>query len=358
MRLAMLAPRLNVRGPLPKHTPLLVDALRGLGCDVELLPWGRRSEAETLPQKLLSRARDVVDARRAVARGRFPVVVVKTGHDWLTLARDVALVHVLPRSCAVIMQFHGSQSTRLVAPGSRAFKLATKLLLARAAGVLVLSQEERAQWTRFAPDAHVQVVRNPLPPLGFADVQRSGEGPRTILCVARLIPRKGVSVLVRALPLVQRDLPCRLMIAGEGSEEASIRALASDLGVEDSVTLAGYLEGAELAGLYEAADVFALPTTHDEGFPTVILEAMSAGLPVVTTPSRGAADHLEEGINVLFAAAGDLEGLVECLVRILSDADLASRLGEANRDKVREFEAENVASEYLGALEEIVRDPA
>jgi hypothetical protein len=53
MRIAMLAPRAIVQGPLPKHTPLLVEGLRSLGCEVELLPWGRRVEGERLPAKLL-----------------------------------------------------------------------------------------------------------------------------------------------------------------------------------------------------------------------------------------------------------------------------------------------------------------
>jgi hypothetical protein len=65
MRIVMLAPRATVQGPLPKHTPLLVAALRRLGCEVELLPWGRRVEGERLLAKLLGRARDVADARRA-----------------------------------------------------------------------------------------------------------------------------------------------------------------------------------------------------------------------------------------------------------------------------------------------------
>jgi glycosyltransferase involved in cell wall biosynthesis len=351
----MLAPRPNVRGPLPKHTPILVDALRSLGCDVELLPWGRRSEAERFPAKIFSRASDVAKARRAVVRGAFSVVVIKTGHDWLTLIRDLALVYSLPRRCVVVMQFHGSQAARLVAPGSHVFKLATRALLARSAGVLVLSREEATEWKRFSPNSRLEVVRNPLPPLAAAaGSSEQVDERRVILFVARLIPSKGASLLVRALPLVQEDVACRLVVAGEGPEGNSLRGLISQLSLEGSVELAGYVEGESLTALYEAADVFALPTTHDEGFPTVILEAMASGLPIVTTGSRGVADHLEEEVNALFAPAGDVPGLAARLVRVLSDSGLAARLGEANREKAREFGAANVAREYLDALEAIV----
>jgi glycosyltransferase involved in cell wall biosynthesis len=357
MRIAMLAPRASVRGPLPKHTPLLVEALRRLGCDVKLLPWGRRVEGERLPAKLLGRARDVAFVRREVVRRAFPVVVVKTAHDWLTLTRDLALLRLLPRSRVVVLQFHGSQSARLVAPGSWAFKRATAALLARAQGILVLSGEERAEWQAFSPHLHVSVVRNPRPVMseGAAAERRAADGRKMILCVARLMPSKGVFELVRALPLVQEAVPCLLVLAGDGPELARLRALVRDLGVADSVELPGYVEGAELAGLYRRADVFALPTTHNEGFPTVILEAMESGLPIVTTPSRGPADHLVEGRHALFVPPHDSRALAVSLTRILTDTDLSRRLGDANREKVREFDADPVAEEYLAALETIVR---
>ena len=352
----MLAPRASVRGPLPKHTPLLVEALRRLGCDVELLSWGRRVEGERLPAKLLGRARDVAFVRREVVRKGFPVVVVKTAHDWLTLTRDLALVCLLPRSRVVVLQFHGSQSARLVAPGSWAFKRATAALLARAHGILVLSGEERADWQAFSPHLHVSVVRNPRPVLSQgAAAERPDDGRKMILCVARLMRSKGVFELVRALPLVQEAVPSLLVLAGDGPEQARLRALVTDLGVADSVELLGYVEDAELAGLYRRADVFALPTTHNEGFPTVILEAMESGLPIVTTPSRGPADHLVEGRHALFVPPHDSRALAESLTRILTDTDLSRRLGDANREKVREFDADPVAEEYLAALETIVR---
>jgi len=357
MRIAMLAPRASVRGPLPKLTTLLIDALRHLGCTVELLPWGRRVEGERLLAKLLGRARDVAFAVRAVVHGGFPVVVVHTAHDWLTLTRDLALLRMLPRSSVVVLQFHGSQSPRLVAPGSRAFKGATAALLARADGILVLSHEERAEWEAFRPGVQVSVVRNPRPKVPESTVVegRPADGQKSILCVARLIPGKGAVELVRALPLVQEMVSCRLVLAGDGPEEARLRALVADLGVSDSVQMAGHVDGAELAGLYRSADVFALPTTLPEGFPTVILEAMEAGLPIVTTRSRGPADHLVEGRHALFVPPRDPVALAASLTCLLSDRESLRLMGEANREKAREFDADPVAAEYLAAIEQIVR---
>jgi len=99
--------------------------------------------------------------------------------------------------------------------------------------------------------------------------------------------------------------------------------------------------------------VFALPTTHYEGFPTVILEAMGAGLPIVTTRSRGAPDHLVEGEHVLFVPPHDPEALAERLVLTLTDGELNRRLGDANREKIRGFDPDLVAADYLAALQAI-----
>jgi glycosyltransferase involved in cell wall biosynthesis len=359
MRIAMLAPRDTVQGPLPKHTPLLADGLRRLGCEVEMLPWGRRVEGERLPAKILGRARDVLGARRAVVRGDFPVVVVKTAHDWLTLPRDLALAHTLPRNRVLVLQFHGSQSSRLVARGSWLFKWATKALLGRADGVFVLSREEQGEWLRFSPDSRVCVVRNVRPspsssPPPSVEESPVGDARPVILCVARLIPSKGVLELVRALPLVQRERAARLVLAGDGPAAAGLRELAVELGVSDSVTVPGYLDGEDLSKLYRDAQVFALPTFHAEGFPTVILEAMAAGLPIVTTPSRGALDHLVEGRNALFVPARDAHALASALVRLLADDELRRAMGSTNREKVLDFDAAPVARDYLSALNTIV----
>lgn len=357
MRLAMLAPRGTVAGPLPKHTPLLVDALQRLGCEVELCPWGRRVEGEPMHAKVTGRIRDVLDTRRSIASGDLPVVVVKTAHDWKTLTRDLALLYALDRSRTVVVQFHGSQSTRLVERGSTMFKHATKALLRRADGVFVLSREEQRQWQQFDPRMKVLVVRNVRPPApAIAEHHGRPDGPPTILCVSRLMASKGVHDLVRALPVVLSRVPARLVLAGDGPETGSLRELADDLGVGDSLELPGYVSGAQLWRLYSDAAVFALPTYHDEGFPTVILEAMAAGLPIVTTSARGSADHLEEGRNALFVPAKDPVALAEALARLLADDELRRSMGEANRAKVTEFDPDPVAREYLNALERIVTD--
>jgi glycosyltransferase involved in cell wall biosynthesis len=355
MRLAMLAPRLSTQGPLPKHTPPLLSGLRRLGCEVALLPWGRYQENEHVATKVMMRARDVLHARRAIVRGGFEVVVVKTAHDWRTLSRDLVLLHSVPRDRVVVLQFHGSQSPRLVSPGSWLFKCATAALIWRSDGLLVLSKGERAEWQRFSPRKPVLVVRNvrPTPPRQLDGGEVAAGTRMTILSVSRLIDGKGVDDLIRALPDVLGAHKCRLRIVGDGPEAGRLARLADELSVRDHVDFAGYVTGEALASIYRTADVFALPTSLPEGFPTVILEAMAAGLPIVTTAARGPADHLVEGRNALFVPPHDPPALASALSRLLADDGLRHVMGSSNREKVQDFDAGPVAAEYLAALEVI-----
>jgi glycosyltransferase involved in cell wall biosynthesis len=83
---------------------------------------------------------------------------------------------------------------------------------------------------------------------------------------------------------------------------------------------------------------------------------MAAGLPIVTTPTRGISDHLVDGVHALFVPPRDPRALADAIERLLRDSALRKRMSGANRAKVRDFAPEKVAGQYLRALEEIVRD--
>jgi glycosyltransferase involved in cell wall biosynthesis len=116
----------------------------------------------------------------------------------------------------------------------------------------------------------------------------------------------------------------------------------------------GHLAGSELSHEFRVATIFVLPS-WSEGFPTVLAEAMDAGLPIVTTRIHGAADHLIAGENALFVEPRDVNGLASALIRLLEDRDLRTRMASANRERIRIFEPNVVAAEYLHVLRSFVR---
>jgi glycosyltransferase involved in cell wall biosynthesis len=189
-----------------------------------------------------------------------------------------------------------------------------------------------------------------------------GDAPRdarlpdvpTVLFAGRVLAEKGVFDTVEAFALLRAQRPCHLVIAGAGPAADDVAARVADLGLSESVTLAGKLSQDELFARYRSADIFVLPTYLGEGFPTVLSEAMSAGLPIVTTKLRGSADHLEDGVNALFVPPRSPSAIADAFQRLLDDDELRVRMSAANRAKVRDFAPVKAAEIYLRALAEIV----
>jgi glycosyltransferase involved in cell wall biosynthesis len=353
MRIFMLVQHPDARGPVPKHTAHLVAALRALGSTVVTHEWGQRRADESLLEKVVERGRDTVSIRRVLAHNRFEVAVVKTSHDWRAMLRDIAVVLAIRRRCRpIVLQFHGGQASWLVGRGHRAFKFATALLMSLIDGVMVLSTEEENNWRAFRPRTRVWTVKNPYVPISEDASSSSGRVPQPsrLLFVGRLMTEKGIFELVDALPAVLAEGECELVIVGEGPQERCLREHVHRVGLDDRVRMLGYLAGADLAECYRDATVFVLPTWWNEGFPTVLAEAMDAGLPIVTTRIRGAADHLVPQQNALFVEPRNAPALAAALSTLLRDRDLRTKMSEANRQRVRMFEPHVVAAEYLEAL--------
>jgi glycosyltransferase involved in cell wall biosynthesis len=357
LRVLFLVARPEISGPLPKLAPLVTDELRSLGCEVVTSPWSHRRSRESLLEKAAGRVRDIRAARRLLRSRSFDVLLVTTTHDWPALLRDLPLLALTRGLCgARVVHLHGSMVDRLVGRGHVLMKLCSRLLVRQCDAILVLSQEERREWLRFAPDARVEVVVNPfVPPPAAAASERPKDDPPALLFVGRLIPEKGALDLVEALRLVRGERPCVLRIAGKGPGEDAIRQRIAELGLQDSVTLSGYVAGDGLWDLYASSTAFVLPTYFGEGFPTVITEAMSMGLPVVTTPLRGSVDLLTEGENVLFVRPRDPAGLARAVLRLIDEPGLAAAMGLRNRDKVREFAPAAVVPRYLEIMRDVLR---
>ncbi len=356
MNILMLAPHPGVRGPVPKHTPILVEGLRSLGATVTVEHWGRHHDREGTAAKLASRFGDIRRVRALLRGGNFDLLLVKTAHDWNTLTRDIALLAAVRGvRPPAILQFHGSDPGGLASlPRLHPFRLATARLMRLVDGSLVLSEEEKRMWQAAFPRARFEVVKNPFVPLPAVETPEDG-GPRPVfLFVGRLMPEKGVFEVLEAFAHLAAEAPARLVVAGDGPSADAVRQRAEALGIADAITVTGYLGPEALARVYAQADIFVLPTYWKEGFPTAILEAMQAGLPVITTAVRGAADHLVEGKHALYVPPRDPGALAAAMRRLRDDAGLRGALGAANRAKLEEFSRDPVAREYRDAVERIL----
>ncbi|MFD7031214.1 glycosyltransferase family 4 protein [Streptomyces sp. NPDC059917] len=164
-----------------------------------------------------------------------------------------------------------------------------------------------------------------------------------VVCVSRLVPRKGQDTLIRALPLILAEVPGTvLLIVGGGPYEGALRALAASSGVTDSVRFTGALPWGELPAHFGAGDVFAMPCRTRrggldvEGLGIVYLEASATGLPVVAGDSGGAPDAVLDGETGWVVRGGSATDAAEKIVTLLRDPALARAMGERGRAWVEE----------------------
>src|SRR5215213_7198017 len=177
----------------------------------------------------------------------------------------------------------------------------------------------------------------------------------TILCVARQYPRKHVADLLRALPTVCRAVPqARAVIAGDGPEHNSLRALAAELGLNDAVRFTGALPDEDLALLYRQADVFCLPSVQ-EGFGIVFLEAMACGLPLVATLAAAIPEVVPDRRAGLLVPPVDIAALAHALIELLARPSQRASYGAFGRAYVERFDWDRVAQIFLEQVAPFVR---
>ena len=178
---------------------------------------------------------------------------------------------------------------------------------------------------------------------------------RRVLFMGRVGERKGVDVLLRALPAVLAEFPdARFIMAGDGEIER-YRALARELGVEDVCEFPGWVSGEARERLYRGCTIYCLPS-RNEGMPMSVLEAMAYGLPAVATPVGGVPQVIKDGVNGYLVPPGDSEALAECIIALLADSDLRSRIGVAGRATIEERFSMAAYGEQLAAIyEEVAR---
>ena len=189
-----------------------------------------------------------------------------------------------------------------------------------------LSPRAAARMARLTPGVDVATFRDARP------AKLPAGGP-TVLCVSRLVPRKGQDTLIRAWPAVRAAIPdARLLLVGDGPYRGELQRLAGQLEVAASVTFTGSVP--DLPGYYAAADVFAMPCRTRragldvEGLGIVYLEASAAGLPVIGGDSGGAPDAILDGETGYVVPGRGVPVLAERIIALLADPSRARAMGQ------------------------------
>jgi glycosyltransferase involved in cell wall biosynthesis len=169
----------------------------------------------------------------------------------------------------------------------------------------------------------------------FAAAKGAPRDPDHILAVGRLVEKKGLDVLLRSVAALRRP-PVRVTIAGEGDDRARLEAMVGELGLAGRVELVGALDQAAVRELMARATLLCQPCVvgpdgNQDALPTVLLEAMASGLPVITTPVGGIAEIADGGRAGVLVPAGDAEATARAIAELLGSPARREELALAGR---------------------------
>lgn len=166
----------------------------------------------------------------------------------------------------------------------------------------------------------------------FAPIQRPPNAKVKILFIGRLIPRKGFQRVVQALPSVRdtANKPFEIEVVGTGAAQTELNALATQLGISDLIHYVGTVPYEKLEMSYQYADIFVL-TSLSEGMPSVILEAMGCGLPIIASDVGGNNEIVREGENGFLISGDDIETLASRIAELINNHELRVRMGGRSR---------------------------
>lgn len=267
---------------------------------------------------------------------------------WFGAAAPLALLGSALRAVGarrVVASSHGHEVGWSMLPPGR---MALRRIGTDADVVTVVSRYTRRRVaSAFGPRAALEVLPPGVDattfrpdPAARAEVRRRhrlGDAP-VVLCVSRLVARKGQDVLVRALPAIRQQVPgAVLLLVGDGPRRAALHRLAASGGVSDAVLCTGSVPQDQLPAYYAAGDVFAMPCRTRgkgldvEGLGLVFLEAAATGLPVVVGNAGGARETVRPGATGELVNGRDVAAVARTVATLLADPDRAAAMGRRGR---------------------------
>jgi glycosyltransferase involved in cell wall biosynthesis len=259
--------------------------------------------------------------------------------------------------CKIVVQIHGARFDSYYEGCSRLERRLIKWTLSLADRVLVLSPLWRNFCSRFLSDEKIEIIPNAiqweyLDALGESLTDRRNRSSVNVLYLGSTGARKGVFDLLKVIPIIVAANPTvRFIIAGreeKAGEEQKLQAIVNELNLSKWITR---LEPSqeEIIEVYQEADIYVLPS-HADAFPVALLEAMSMGLPVITTRVGGIPEMVEEGKGAVLIDPGDLEALKMEILQLAASPDLRHEMGISNRDRVDKYFTPQIVSQLIGRV--------
>lgn len=283
------------------------------------------------------------------------IVHLNTSLNHRAYWRDLAYL-LVAKLCGArtVYQVHGGELPREFTLGSRLRAAVLPAALRLPDTIVVLADSELEAYRNFVPEQHIVLLPNAIDLAAYDAPVRSHADPSLclrLLYVGRLVRSKGLYEVLSALADARASgISAKLVVAGSGPDEASMKAATVQLGLEQAVLFAGPVFDEDKLALYGEADVLMFPTYHPEGLPYVLLECMAAGVPAITTRVGAMPDVMVDGVHGLFVPPRDKEAITAAIAKLATNRDLLAEMSVACRRRIaHSYSIERLAG-HLGRL--------
>lgn len=257
------------------------------------------------------------------------------------------------KSCPQVATFHAFGGFSF---SYWAFRGIAQRYMSKLDGRIAVSSAARHFISRYFPGDY-RIIPNGVDADFFANAKPFPEyrdGKTNLLFVGRVEPRKGALYLVRAYAKLKQRYPeTRLIVVGRGPQLGDLREFVHREQVRD-VLFAGRVSDVDKARFYKTADVFCAPSTGQESFGVVLLEAMAAGTAAVASDIHGYKKVVQRNVSGLLVEPRDADALCSALERLVNDPSLRAQLGAAGSIRAREFDWSHVTDRLLGFYDEVI----
>jgi glycosyltransferase involved in cell wall biosynthesis len=292
------------------------------------------------PENVRLGVRHALACWRMIRQQRPDLVYVPVAMNPLAFFRDSVFLHIA-RVCGRprVIHAHGGHLGEFYRTAPAPLQAYMRWSLKGAAAAVVNGEALISMFDGLLPRARVKAVPNGIEGIPEALLGRQRESPSpTVLYLGNLVETKGFLDVMRAAPLVAREIPrVRFIVAGayfQPSDREKAVRLMEDPAVRAVVELPGVVAGNDRFELMLGADIFVFPSYYPvEGQPVVLLEAMSAGLPIVTTDQGAIRDTIVDGTTGYLVPKRDPAAIARRVVELLRDQPLRRRMGEAGRQR-------------------------
>ncbi|AKB76148.1 Glycosyltransferase [Methanosarcina lacustris Z-7289] len=236
-------------------------------------------------------------------------------------------------------------------------KFISKIVLKNASIVIALSEDMKRKMNTIYKREDIVILPNGIELDKFKGLssrkQNNDKTKKTIIFVGTLRPVKGIEYLIKAMNSIHEQLPnTDLLIVGDGPDREKMETLVQELNLQDCIHFVGKVSNEEIPEYMAQADLFALPSLS-EGFGIVNIEAMAAGLPIVTTNVGGLPEIVINGENGFLVEPKNPEALAETILLILSDNDLKARISMNNQMKAEQYSWDIVVKNLISIYESL-----